>query len=232
MNKQNKDDIVLISKIPNVDDRALQLITIENVGEKKWMLRGRNKKTTPLFENVPYIISNGDNSVLLIGQIDGKKYIYTAHDKECEEDCFYTRATTLGDVIYLNPLDDKTSILTTDKGEYLFDNVTLKPKSDLFTTITFLDNRLIFSKVMTHDGRENVFYGDVNKEGEIARFLYDDTNDDYIETPKVNSDSSYDILDDFALDDILNKLSVKKASMKKTKLKILSRLNMVKNREE
>ena len=227
MNNNNKQDTVIITDLPTVDKGVLQLVTMENVGVKKWMIRNKFGKTTPLFENVPYIIPNGKNSIFLIGELNGEKYIYSAHDTDIKSEGFYKRAITLGNVIYFNELDNNLGILTTDRGEYLLDKKSLKQKSDLFNTIAFLDNRLIFTKVMTHDGRESHYYGDVNKDGEIGKFIYDDENDDFIVTPLASIEKEYDVIDEFKLDEILCKISEKKASEKKTKLKILSRLNMV-----
>ena len=227
MINNNKHDSVLITDIPGVEKGVLKLITMENVGVKKWMIKNKFGKTTPLFENVPYIIPNGKNSVFIIGELSGEKYIYTVHDTEIPEDNFYTRAITLGNVIYFDELDNQIGILTTDRGECLFDKKTIKQKSDIFNNIAFLDNRLIFTKVMTQDGCESVFYGDVNKEGIIGKYLYDEENDNFIATPIFNHNASFDVIDEFKLDEILNGLRKKKSSVKKAKLKILSRLNMV-----
>ncbi len=222
-----KDNKIQVAKIPS---RSLQLVTMETDEGKKWAIRNKYAEMTPFFENSPFIIYNGDKSILFIGELHGKKHIYTGYDTDGYSDPFYSKVETAGSVIYLKELDDDSNIciLTTDKGDYLFDKETLKQKSDVFNTVTCLNNRFIFSKIMISDGRESVYYGDVRTDGSIGRFMYDEDNDDYIVTPIITSDKGFDEIDEFQLDEILSKNSIKRSSVKKAKLKILARLNMAK----
>ena len=222
------NDRITVTNIVGINPDVLKMITIDNGRGRLWAITNKFNQITPFFENVPYMDIFDDKNMLIIGQIKGNKKIYHVHDTDRKEDNFCVSSSTIGDVVYLNNLDKNVAILTTDKGEYLFDKQTLKPKSDIFSSIAFLDNRLIFTKVMSHDGRDTHYYGDVNKEGKVGRFIYDEENDDFIVTPILeDSNKDYDIIDEFKLDEIYNDISLKRASMKKAKLKILSRLNMV-----
>jgi len=222
------NDKITMSNIENISPDLLQMITLENDNMKKWAIKNKFNQMTPLFENVPYIVPYDDKSLLLIGQINGIKKIYQVRDVNSKNECMYRCANTKGNLVYLNDIDENVSILTTDRGECLFDKATLKPKSDIFDSIAFLNNRLIFTKVMSHDGRDNHYYGDVNKDGVIGKYLYDEESDDFINTPIIRlNNKNYDVIDEFKLDEILSKRSANRTSVKKAKLKILSRLNMV-----
>ena len=167
------NDKVTVTEIEGVNPNLLKMITLENENVRKWAIINKFKKLTPLFENVPFILPCEDDRLLLIGQTNGCKKIYSVKDTENKYEVFFAVANTVGNVVYLNDIDKNVAILTTDRGEYLFDKDTLKQKSDVFSSIAFLDNRLIFTKVMNHDGRDSHYYGDVNKEGKIGPNIYD-----------------------------------------------------------
>lgn len=221
------NDKVSISKISGIDFNFLQMITLENVGIQKWGIRNRFNKTTPFFENVPYIVPIDDKSLLMIGESKGQRNIYYVHNVDDEDEIFYTKANTIGDLVYLNDIDRDVAILTTDKGEYLFDKNTLTPKSDLFDNIAYLDNRLVFSKTISHNGRDFPYYGDVDLDGNIGKYIYDSYNDVFLSVPLMQDpDYGFDAIDEIGLEEELGKLVEDKNKIQKDKIKMLHRLNI------
>ena len=223
------NDLMTVSNIEGINNDLLQMITFKNEGVTKWAIRNKFGKFTPLFENTPYIDVLDNNSLLLIGEINGNRKIYNVHDVDIKEDGFYTAAITLGKFLYLHNVNQNTAVVTTDRGEYLIDKRTLKQKSDIFNAISFLDNRLDYLKIVNHDGRDYYFYGELYVNGEIGRKIFDDDDveDIYYNVPILETDNSYDEIDEDGLEELLTQSLRKKKSLKKEKIKIMHRLNDV-----
>ena len=221
---------MIVSNIDGINSDYLQMVTIEeNNNNTKWAIKNKFGDVTPFFENVPYLLAYNDQSLLLIGEKEGHKDIYVAYDTNSRGKDFYYKEKTIGEVLYLKELDNDVCILTTDKGEYLLSRSTLGQRSDLFNSIAYLDNRLIFKKVISYDGRDNAYYGEVDKNGKIGNYLYDEENDIFITTPLYEvKENCFDLLDEDKLEEILAKNYDTKSKIKKSKIKMLTRMNSAK----
>lgn len=220
---------MIVSGIDGINSNYLQMVTIEEGLSSRWAIKNKYGDVTPFFENVPYISVYNDECLLFIGEKDGHKDIYVAYDVDSRDKDFYYKEKTIGDLLYLKELDKDVCIITTDKGEYLLDRSTLGQRSDLFNSIAFLDNRLIFKKVISYDGRDNAYFGEVDKNGKIGDYLYDEENDIFISTPLYEvKENSFDLIDEDKLEEILAKHCDTKSKIKKEKIKMLSRMNNAK----
>ena len=231
MNKNNKDDVILITRLPST---TFQLVTKESKDGKKWAIRDKFLTMTPYFDNKYYVIHNGSDSILFIGDNMGKRQLYVAKDTDNKEESFYYAIHTTGNLLYISELDDKTCIIKTDLGEYLFDKNTLEQKSDVYNSITCFDNALMYSKVLSHDNIETLCFGHITTEGKIVSeelrgFIYDEETDVSVPAPLLkDTGTSYDIIDEFALEDSLRKARNELRKDRKSRLKTLTRLNVVK----
>ncbi len=85
MNKNNKDDVILITRLPST---TFQLVTKESKDGKKWAIRNKFLTMTPYFDNKYYVIHNGADSILFIGDNMGKRQLYVAKDTDNKEESF------------------------------------------------------------------------------------------------------------------------------------------------
>ncbi len=228
--KENKN--IQVEKIDGIDPKLLTRVVIEDKdGNSRWAIKNAYGKITPFFSNGFHKFAYDKTRFLFIGEKDGINQLYSVHGAESETDEVYTRIITFGEIVYATRLNRTDLIIKTDRGEYLFDIEKLEPKSDMFDSIVFLNNKLVFKKDFSVNGVTSTYYGEVDNKGRIGAFLYDSTNDYFINTP-IDEELSrdYDVIDDMTLSDILAKSAEDKSKIKKSKMQMLLRLNGVAKR--
>ena len=224
----NNDEMTMISKIEGVNHRALTMIKMNKNGVENWAIKGSEGQTTLFFTNVPFVIPYDEKSVLIIGEHRGNRDLYYVDAGEDLNSFNYRRIDTIGGLIYLNELTEKDYLITTDRGEYLFDKETLREKSDLFDSIICMDNSIFFKKLLYLDDRDIVLYGEVSSTGKISKSMFLDSfdSDIYPLAPVLKDESKgYDILDEDSLIDSISEVIKQRDIGLRTKLKTLHRLN-------
>ena len=143
--KENKN--IQVEKIDGIDPTLLTRVVIEDKdGNSRWAIKNAYGKITPFFSNGFHKFAYDKTRFLFIGEKDGINQLYSVHGAESETDEVYTRIITFGEIVYATRLNRTDLIIKTDRGEYLFDIEKLEPKSDMFDSIVFLNNKLVFKK--------------------------------------------------------------------------------------
>ena len=221
------DEYIYEKPIEGINKDLIKMVVYDDGKSTKWAIKNRYGKTTQFFDNSFYMIRYNDSAFLFIGETNGKREIYGVTGTLSKDEPLYNKIDLPGDLIYLEELNDYNFIVTTDKGEYLFNAVTLKQSSDIFNSLATYNNRLVFRKDINHDGNVYSYFGQVSLDGSIRDFLYDDKNDLFTTVPLVeDKKSSFDIIDENKLESELDKITKKTKIFKKSKMNILFRLNM------
>ena len=222
----SKYPTMMISKIDGIDKNALNVVSYEKDGKRTWAIKNFFGKTSPFFDNYfnPYVYN--ENTLLCLGEQEGKKELYVFEGSSSEDSDLYWKVPPEGKIESFKELDDKSFLVGTNKGEYLLDRMHLRRKSDFFNNISLEDNRYLFEKRIDYLDKSHIYFGEVTKDGKIKPFLYDVETNHFIDTPLITASGiPYDQLDIEALKQRIRREDSDRRDQLKTSLDTLKKLN-------
>ena len=212
--------------VDGLDPNEIKMFSLDSDGKRYYGFKDNMNHVTPLFNEVLRVMPYNDKSALIFAKVNDDKVLYSISASSLKDVKFCERVnidTNINDII---KLDNDTLIIRSDAGEYLFDTVNLKRKSDIFDKILLFNNKLLFKKTIKID-ENHTYYGRIFENGHIGHNIYVEDCDAYISTPIVSDDSrTYDVLDLDELEVDAKKRENKRKHSLDERMKILVRLNM------
>ena len=196
---------VNVKNIKNVNSNYLKCIELENnrdVFDKKWFLIDGVGNSTPVFKNVPNIISVSEDSCLLLGQEKNKVelyYVKGSKEDRKEFDQIYRTIPISGEIKKITDIDSTYMLVETDRGMFYYNKKELKKSTDTFDSIKekVVDGKevIVFKEVIKEDNYSKTIIGNMTKSGRIGNFIYDDSINGFRTTPEKENNYYFEQLD-------------------------------------
>lgn len=223
--------------ISNIPSYILKKIIIRDSNKRKWAIKDSFKNTTPFFTNDDSnIITKSGYCCFFVGENEDGRNLYYTKPSSCKYSTIYEKIENIKDVNRIYNLEnDYRNILlfiNNDNEEEvcLFDTLCLKQKSDFFSSLYrseyLKENSHLFLKKIKVANNIRKYIGEIDNNGKISKFIYDEHNDCFIQAPIIENDN-YDIIDEVKLkQEIIKEFNpYNELNVSKEKIKNLVKLN-------